>query len=460
MQIAAADHHMKHQRLNLSIGCLLLALAACGDAVSPVSPTARPAPSPAGQPAPPAPTAAFHWSVVTSVAEGDGTGSCRNIAGGGISAAAGTETVIRFEPSIWETHGACGAPEVRITVAASLRLEEGYFRSLPVTDTILDTSGIPLGWGYETVAAPSTVSPKEPTVSPGRVRIPVGGYGEIAVLATTETDSASLRVEIPGQNYPDVDLVSSPYSRFVLPGPPPTRSVTNRCDPTLREDALSYTGHIWQDWRLPIPVDVVDNFPKDHKPMGCTDGPDGERRVCLYRDRVDPYAVLEQINDYAEQMEDAMGFRVLTPGRVIGEAEADRSRPRMTERFHIEYGAAECSCYTCIAEAHISNGFAYWCIRAHTEILTTDSGGTGEIAAVAHELEHLLGFKHPYDPEDKWSLAMDGVPMVYPQVRYFLPGMKYWTGRDYYDEYRVWDESRYTAPETLQNLYCIFRDQR
>ena len=455
MQIAAADHHMKHQRLNLSIGCLLLALAACGDAVSPVAPTAPPAP-------PPTSSAIFHWRVEIWVADDKDTGTCRDIASpdGVVDAVAGTETVIRLEPSIWESHGVCGTPYVTITVSASEPLEEGYFRRLSVTDTTLDTSGIPLGWRYEGVVAPSSISPREPTVLPGRVRIQVGGYGEIVVLATTDTDSAaSLRVEIPGRNHPDVGLVSSPFSKFVLPGPPPTRSVTNRCDPTLREDALSYTDHIWQDWRLPIPVDVVDNFPKDYKLRGCADDSDGERRVCSYQDRVDPYAVLEQIDDYAEQMEDAMGFRVLTPGRVIGEAEADRSRPRMTERFHIEYGAAECSCYTCIAEAHISNGFAYWCVRAHTEVLTTDSGGTGEIAAVAHELEHLLGFKHPYDPEDESSLATDGVSMVYPRVRSLLPGMKYWTGTEL-DEYKEWDESRYTAPETLQNLYCIFRDQR
>lgn len=454
---------MKHQRLNLGIGCLLLALTSCGDAVSPVSPTARPAPSPAAQPAPsPAPSVTFHWRVETEVLEGEGQHwrTCRYIVppGGEVAATAGTETVVRFEPSHWESDDLCIRPHIKIAVEASLPLEEGYFRRLPLTDTTLDTSGIPLGWQYGGRAAPSTISLSEPDVWPGYVGIVVGGYGEIVVVATTETASASLRVEIPGQNYPDVDLVSSPYGKFVLPGPPPTRPVTDRCDPTLRGDALSYTDHIWQDWRLPIPVDVVDNFPKDYRQHGCTYGPDGELLGCDYWDRVDPYAILEQIDDYAEQMEDAMGFRVLTPGRVIGEAEADPSRPTMTERFHIGYRIAECRLPgRSLAEAHIQDGFANWCI-AHSEILATDSGGTGEIAAVAHELEHLIGFKHAYDPEDETSLVRAGVPMVYPEARHFLPGMKYWTGPR--ETYKAWDESRYTAPETLQNIYCIFRDQR
>ena len=463
MQIAAADHHMKHQRLHLSIGCLLLALAACGDAVSPVSPTARPAPSPAAQPAP-SPSVTFHWRVETEVLEDEGQHwrTCRNIVppGGEVAASAGTETVVRFEPSHWESDDYCIRPHITIDVKASLPLEEGIFH-LPLTDTTLDTSGIPPGWQYTGAVVPSKISLSEPYVQLGYVEIQVGGYGEIVVVATTETDSASLRVEIPGRNHPSVELVSSPFNDYVLPGPPPTRPVTDRCDPTLREDALSYTDHIWQDWRLPIPVDVVDNFPKGYRKHGCTHGPDGELRSCEYWDRIDPYAVLEQIDDYAEQMEDTMGFRVLTPGRVIGEAEAAPSRPRMTERFHIGYRIAECRIRTdgllTVAGAHIRDGFANWCI-AYSEILATDSGGTGEIAVVAHELEHLIGFKHPHDPEDETSLVPAGVPMVYPEARHFLPGMKYWAGGG--ETYKAWDESRYTAPETLQNIYCIFRDQR
>lgn len=386
------------------------------------------------------------------------TTSCHDIvpAGGEVDATAGTETVVRFKRSHWESDDFCVQPLIIVTVTASVRGQQ-----VTVTDTTLDASGIPIGWDYAGAgwSVPSSISPSDPVVYPGRVWIEVGGYGEFIVLATTETGSASLRVEIPGQNHPSVDLVSSPYSEFVLPGPPPTRTVRDRCDPTLREDALSYTGRLWQNWRLPIPVDVVDNFPKDYKTSGCSYGPDGELRGCQYLDRVDPYAVLEQIDDYAEQMEDAMGFRVVTPGRVIGETEADPSRPRRAERFHIGYRIEECGFgWGRIAEAHIRGGFANWCIRAHTEYLATNSGGTGEIAGVAHELEHLLGFKHPYDPDDETSLVLDGVPMVYPQIRPILPGMKYWTGPDY--TYRAWDDSRYTAPETLQNLYCIFRDQR
>lgn len=452
---------MKPQRLNLSIAYLLFALAACGDAVSPVSPTARPAPSPTAQPAPsPGPSATFHWRVETQVVEDEGPGwsTCHDIVppGGEVDAAAGSETVVRFRQLHWESDDFCVQPLIMVTVTASV----GGGQRVVVTDTILDTSGIPRGWRYDSGSAvPSAILPSEPAVSPGRVWIEVGGYGELVVLAETATDSASLRVEVPGRNYPSAELVSSPYSEFVLPGPPPTRTVRDRCDPTLREDALSFTGHIWQDWRLPIPVDVVNNFPTDYKWSTCSGGPDGENGDCQYFDRVDPYAVLEQIDDYAEQMEDAMGFRVVTPGRVIGETEADRSRPRRTERFHIGYRIAECGFgWGLVAEAHIRDGFANWCIRAHTEILATNSGGTGEIAAVAHELEHLLGFKHPYDPDDESSLVLDGVPMVYPQVRPLLPGMKYWTGPD--DTYKAWDDSRYTAPETLQNLYCIFRNQR
>lgn len=53
--------------------------------------------------------------------------------------------------------------------------------------------------------------------------------------------------------------------------------------------------------------------------------------------------------------------------------------------------------------------------------------------------------------------------MVYPRQMPLLPGQLYWNGwsvslPNKTGTYRLWDESRYTAPETLQRLYCIFRE--
>ena len=302
----------------------------------------------------------------------------------------------------------------------------------------------------------------------GEAYVWVGGYGDLTLEARHLASGATsrFRVEIGDlrDNAREVETI-----RFggdhTLAAIPRIRRIPATCDPRLRRSAIRFTEGIWEDWRLPIPVDLVDNFPAVREAWIWTNGePTG------YLEAFDPSLMREQIEAYAEQIEENLGFPIIEFGRLISAEtlaqEGGAARPRRTQRFHVGYQVGDCP-LGAAACAHIESGFASWWVRASV-------GDFGEAVAMAHEIEHLLGFKHEYSELDESSRRPDGVAMDEPAYINFLPGQRYWTGNHEWQCgrtgrnsvastdscYKEWDDSRYTASATLENLYCIFESQR
>lgn len=302
----------------------------------------------------------------------------------------------------------------------------------------------------------------------GEAYVYVGGYGDLTLgarhLPTGATSQFRLEIGDLQDNAPDLETIW--FARnHIRPGIPAIRRIPSTCDPSLRASAVRFTEGIWQDWRLPIPVDLVDNYPTDREPWIWTDG-----RPTDYLEAFDPSVMRGQIEAYAEQIEDNLGFPIIEFGRVISAdtlaQEGGKSRPRQRQRFHVGYRVGDCP-LGAAACAHVESGFASWWVRASV-------GDSGEAIGMAHEIEHLLGFKHEFNAFDESSQDPDGVAMDEPEYRNFLPGQRYWTGNHRWQCgrtgsnsvastdscYKEWDDSRYTASATLANLYCIFESQR
>ena len=438
---------------------LVTSFTACGSGVDGTPPAAAPTTPTPGQEPPSSPPVEFSWTVTSPEPDPATFSWPKRYLADGMRSTLNNQPALQYPANFWEQDLDFGHfPRVEIEVRA-LREES----RIPV-QVAIDVSGIPVGWNVSHgPVVPNNLHKQDPIVYTDQAIVFVGGYGTIVASAETDYGSSSLRIVMPGRNRDPVELVTSPLDRFVIPGPPELHPLHDRCDPEIRSEALLTTGFLWEHWTLPIPVDVIDNFPDD---FSFSSGSSGDE---WYRSPVNPYSVIQQIEDYAQQIEDAMGFRIITPGIVSKEsADFSADRPRRTQRFHIGYGLLRCPFDWGIAAcADYRNGIASWNIRAITNMGRLDylkANDTGDIVAVAHELEHLLGFKHPptdhFGDPDRYSDG-PGVPMVYPRQIPLLPGQNYWSGRrikSHIGTYRLWDESRYTAPETLQNLYCIFRD--
>lgn len=336
--------------------------------------------------------------------------------------------------------------------------------------------------GYEDAAGAVSLSVASRTAPPYRPRdsrfgdsfgngeayVYVGGYGDLTLEARHLPSGAAsrFRLEIGDlrDNAPDLETIwfAREHARPVIPA---VGRLPATCDPALRASAVRFTEGVWEDWRLPIPVDLVDNFPTVREPWIWTNGePTG------YLEAFDLSVMREQIEAYAEQIEQNLGFPIIEFGRVISadtlQREGGANRPRRTERLHVGYRVGDCS-LAAAACAHLESGFASWWVRA-------SAGDSGEAVGMAHEIEHLLGFKHEYSDFDATSRNPDGVAMDQPEYRNFLPGQRYWTGNHRWQCgrtgpntvsstdscYKEWDDSRYTASATLANLYCIFESQR
>lgn len=188
----------------------------------------------------------------------------------------------------------------------------------------------------------------------------VGGYGRVIVSATYSGAASVVELEMPGRNSPDVELLEYGRGSFSLgavasgtPGLP--HGFSFRCDSRTRRDALRFVNGLWKNWRLPIPVDVVDNFPSE----------------------INPLAVLGQVADYAEQIEDAIGFPVVEEGRII--PSASRERPRLEQRFHLTHDPTVCWTGGVVACAVVKSGFASWASPFWYE----NWPGAGELYAVS-----------------------------------------------------------------------------
>lgn len=314
--------------------------------------------------------------------------------------------------------------------------------------------------------------PRDPRIGDsygnGEAYVYVGGYGDLTLEARhLPTGAASrFRLEIGDlrDNAPDIATIRAAGDQ-VRAGIPALGRIPRTCDPSLRASAVRFTEGVWEDWRLPIPVDLVDNYPTAREPWIWTNGAPTD-----YLEAFDLSLMREQIEAYAEQIEDNLGFPIIEFGRVISadtlEQEGGKSRPRRRQRFHVGYRVGDCP-LGAAACAHIESGFASWWVRAAV-------GDSGEAIGMAHEIEHLLGFKHEYHAFDESSRNRDGVAMDQPAYRNFLPGQRYWTGNHRWQCgrtgsnsvastdscYKEWDDSRYTASATLANLYCIFESQR
>lgn len=420
--------------------------AGCGGD-APTTPGARAAPAEAGRGAGSAAGAGgrFLWSVEVHDGGGD------------------------FRWAVDEEPVAAGA-------TGSASLPRGFFHGRlqqPVLHFLVKRpgGGGPVGLSVVSRTAPEFrpfESPFGDSFGGGEAYVYVGGYGGVTLEARGDGagDRSRFVVEVgdAGDNAPDIETVwyAGDHALPVVPvlgRRPPT------CDGSVRESALRFTGRVWSGWRLPIPVDLVDNFPTDRVPWTWS----GEVPTD-WHEPFDLGRIREQVEAYAGQIERNLGFAVIETGKVISEetlaAEGGADRPRRTERFHLGYRVGDCPFGFTAACAHIESGFASWAARASV-------GDFGEAIGVAHEIEHLLGFKHEYNAFDETSLVPDGVAMDQPAYLNFLPGQRYWTGNHEWrcgpvgrnhiastsDCYKEWDDSRYTASATLANLYCIFEPQ-
>lgn len=462
---------------------IIALLAACADSGSPTTPDSSPErlrPAPTPTPAPPTPTppppapptdpVTFLTTIEASrIPPGvDCTRGCdfETIA---LATDYPTQTgeigEILFPDRFWE-RGQFASFTVRVTLRSGVRGEIGT-----ASFNGFDLSAIPRGWTHRPppgapIPFDSFVGDPPRPADPvfhgnGKATVSVGGYGSVEMsVADPKGDArAKVRIVLPGRNGRPVSI-----EHWALTARPGIGSARTRCELDARHEAERLTAGLWSDWRLPIPVDVVDNFPTEPNLLSSTRNGADELIERTYYAPVSTAAIMNQLDDLSRQIEEALGFPLIQPGRLIGRSEADEGRPARTQRFHVGYRIAPCGCCFVAACAHMTSGFISYASQA--------SRPNGEVDALAHEILHLLGFKHdtrrgPYDANRYADPADPGVPMRFPDLRQIEPGQQYWvastryTTNTYYRwDYTEWDDSRYAAPEDLENLRCIFEAQR
>lgn len=259
-----------------------------------------------------------------------------------------------------------------------------------------------------------------------------GGYGRVTISGRIAElpERVELVLNFPGQNASS--LLDLRGAHRALWGSRRTHSF--RGCTLQREKALQFGGTLWQDWDLPIPVDVVDNFP-----------------------RVSAGDIMDQVRIYSDSIEEYTGIRILDPGQIISLTEHSWDRSNRLQRFHIGYQLEPCGvqAYAC---AFVGSGFASWASDDGT--YWREELSYGPISAVPHELEHLLGFEHPADWDSQPGQGI-GVSMVTPRVETILPGQQCWgsfftNAGDYH--YFDYDWNLTSGPDTMENLRCIFGD--
>lgn len=456
---------------------LIAVLTACADSGSPTTPALSDpgdrAPTTAPTPTPPAPptdpviflTTIEAWRIPPGV---DCTRGCafeEIVLAADYPTPAGENGEIRFPDRFWDR-----GQYAWFIVRATLRTgASGEVRSASISR--FDLSGIPRGWTHDPPpGAPTPFDsfagdpprPADPVFhGSGEATVPVGGYGSIgmSIVGPNGDARAEVRMVLPGRNGRPVSL-----ENWALTARPAIGSTRTRCEPDARHQAERLTTGLWSNWRLPIPVDVVDNFPTEPELHSSTSNSADELIERTYFAPVSTAAIMGQLDDLSRQIEDALGFAVIQPGRLIGTSEADPGRPARTQRFHVGYRIGRCGFGFIAACAHTRSGFISYATQA--------SRPNGELDALAHEILHLLGFKHdtrrgPYGPDRYASPGDPGVAMRFPDLRQIEPGQQYWvastryiTNTHYRWDYQEWDDSRYAAPEDLENLRCIFEPQR
>lgn len=389
---------------------LVLFLAGCGREIS--GTTTPNLPTPGSDPTSPRPseTPLFHWNITAAGTETSAT------------TRGGAADTLPYAHAFWDTtphHGAGTDLHVTLSVTVDGRLVK------PDKAISVDMNSIPHGWaGRPDGIDDGRCHPALPFVSEERAVVRIGGYGSVSFSAFYGGQKSTLALVFPGNNATfQIDLIYSDYG-YALVDTPVISSQPMCTD--QRSAALSYTNRLWRRWPLPIPVDVVDGFPFDES------------------------IILEQVANFADQIEDQTGIRIITEGNIISRVDADASRPRRERRFHLGYQIADCTS-SVTACAHLTEGFATW-TRSNPSAATRRA-----LRAVPHEIEHLLGFKHPESWNEE-NTPGHGVFMVSPQRRPPLAGQtcwgKWWGLRDYVD----YNWTTYASSETLRNLQCIFRD--
>lgn len=419
---------------------VLWPLAGCRDtagdrpSISPVSPTSLPNLEPTSN-------TYFAWSVkvesLRSSPQSDNAGGCLRhfveeswwILNCVDLVRDGETGRIRLPPDILERNGG-SSPGFWVIVELSIReVGTNVVVADPVVEVRFDIEMPAFTVNEATGVCDQEVVPRVRKIDDTIVtNVDVRGYGAVRITATHAGRIGHLVIDFPGKNKPDV---STKY--FVLSDPPRIPRGGIQCT-TQRQDALQYgpVNYLWEDWPLPIPIDVVDNFP-DASPADST-------------------AILRQIDRLAEQIDDALGFSVIESGSLI--AHADRGRPERERRFHIKYDPGRCNRGdSYVASACAGGGIATW-----TEGDTHDDQYfPGEVVALPHEIEHLLGFKHPAVWEDGDSRSSHGVPMsTGPDYHHYEPGQSCFGNPLHNGPYSEWEQNHHMAPETLANLYCIF----
>ena len=281
---------------------------------------------------------------------------------------------------------------------------------------------MPMGWDDE-------CRPESDREDPSDIHVFPGGYGAFTVTARYGHVEYRLRVSIPGQNMPFRDVKYRHWwGGFIVPTDPPAidRSAAIR---NARAVALAYTGNLWADWQLPIPVDIA-----------AADFPDPDAGRLL----------LAQVGWLSRHIRNEVGFPIIEPGELVDRFD-DFSEPT-PGRFVVTYG----SCGT-------DNTYLA-CARPWQGIIVYEQEGPssrfplgwGESATMGHELLHLLGFSHPKPAEHgSGGVRMSGDVYGQWEQHFAQPGEKCFGG---FSILARQDPSRFFNSRDLGNLAAIFRD--
>ena len=395
---------MRHKAAFLSSILALAVLAAsCGNGVDgkPIAPSTVPAPSetPAAPAPDPAPSVPPTWTVITADTQ--------------VRYVISTEkdyAELRFPPNFFS------GSRSHKSAALSITLD-------PQPDSVkIVREYMPMGWDEECRLQSDWEDPSD-------IRVFPGGYGAFTVTARYGHLEYLLRVSIPGQNAPFKDVTFRHWwGGFIVPTTPPaidhSAAVRN-----ARAVALDYTGHLWADWQLPIPVDIA-----------AGDFPDSDAGRLL----------LAQVGRLARHIRNEVGFSIIEPGELVDRLDPFTEPP--PGRFVVTYGSCETE-NTYLACAHPWLGIITYEQEGPSSRFPL---GWGQSATMGHELLHLLGFSHP-KPVGHGSGGVRMAGDVYGRwdQHFALPGEKCF---GYGSVLARRDPSRFFNPADLGNLAAIFRD--
>ena len=230
-------------------------------------------------------------------------------------------------------------------------------------------------------------------------------------------------------------ILNSTRTRYVWSHRPRPGSLPSNCA-GYEEAAGRYSAQLRLHPPAPLPfiVDVERNFPTQ---------PVGDRRPASYD------LILKQIEALAAQIEDGTGIEVIRAGSLVSR--------RRGAHLLLSYDPDPTN--TNIGTAWPKQGYAKF-TRWSLASPKGEEGlrEPGAIAAVPHELMHLLGFHHRggYSPERAFDAYRDGVHLADDGV--LAPHQTRF--RDRHDRGRLFafDDSLFLSEENLRRVYCVFRD--